>query len=47
MIHGAFNHLDHVIDLGGMGASDKSSAGGNQFLNRINRMIDGSSRIGF
>ena len=29
MIHGALDHLDHVIDLGGVGARDEGGPGGN------------------
>ena len=46
MIHGALDHLDHVIDLGGVGARDERSPGTDELFHRINRLIDRAGRVG-
>jgi len=46
MIHGALDHLDHVIDLGGVGARDESGAGADELLHRIDRHVDRAGWVG-
>src|SRR6266850_81604 len=46
MIHGALDHLDHVIDLGGVGARDEGGAGADELFHRIDRHVDRAGRIG-
>jgi len=46
MIHRALDHLDHVINLRSVRARDKRRPGGEQFLDRVDRLIDRSGRVG-
>src|SRR4029077_714623 len=46
MIHGALDHLDHMIDLGGVGARDEGGAGANQLFHRIYRHVDRAGGFG-
>src|SRR5437762_215731 len=46
MIHGALDHLDHVIDLGGVGARDEGGPGADQLFHWIYRHVDRASRVG-
>src|SRR5437763_1710054 len=46
MIHGALDHLDHVIDLGGVGARDEGGTGADELFHRIDRHVDRADRIG-
>ncbi len=46
MIHRALNHLDHVIDLRGVGAGDEGGPGADQLFHRIDRHVDRTSRVG-
>src|SRR6266403_4623617 len=46
MIHGALDHLDHVIDLGGVGARDEGGPGADQLFHRIYRHVDRATRVG-
>ena len=47
MIHGPLDHLNHVINLGCVSPGDEGGTGGNQLLDRVNRMIDRPGGIGF
>src|SRR6476619_671263 len=46
MIHGALDHLDHVIDLGGVGARDEGGPSADQLFHRIDRHVDRARRVG-
>ena len=46
MIHGALDHLDHVIDLGSVGARDEAGPGADEFFHRIDRHVDRAGRVG-
>lgn len=46
MVHRAFDHLDHMIDLRSMRARDKRRPGSEQFLYRVDRLIDRSGGVG-
>ena len=46
VIERALDHLNHVIDLCGMGARDEGRSAGDQFFHRVNRLIDRAAGIG-
>src|SRR5205814_3286766 len=46
MIHGALDHLDHVINLGGVGARDEGGSGADQLFHRVDRHVDRAGRVG-
>ena len=46
VIHGALDHLDHVIDLGGVGARDEGGAGADELFHRVDRLVDRAGRVG-
>ena len=47
VIHCPLNHLVHMIDLGRVSAGDKGRASGDELLDRVNRTVNGSDRVGF
>src|SRR5438876_7277733 len=46
MIHGALDHLDHVIDLRGVGARDECGPSADELFHRVDRLIDRAGRVG-
>jgi hypothetical protein len=46
VIHGALDHLDHVIDLRGVRPRNERGPGADQFLHRIDRLVDRAGRVG-
>src|SRR6476660_44087 len=46
MIHGALDHLDHVVDLGSMGARDEGGPGADQLFHWIDRHVDRAGGVG-
>ena len=46
MIHGALDHLDHMIDLRGMRSGRRSGPGADELFHRVDRHVDRAGRIG-
>ena len=46
VVHRALDHLDHVIDLRGVGARDEAGPGADELFHRIDRHVDGAGRVG-
>jgi hypothetical protein len=46
VIERALDHLNHVIDVRGVGARDEARSAGDQFFHRIDRLIDRAGGIG-
>src|SRR5205085_6308817 len=46
VVHGALDHLDHVVNLGGVGPGDEGGPGADELFHRVHRHVDGAGRVG-
>ena len=46
VVHGALDHLDHVVDLGGVRPGDEARPGADELFHRVHRLVDRAGRVG-
>src|SRR5204863_9466590 len=46
VVHGALDHLDHVVHLAGVGPGDEGGAGADELFHRVDRLVDRAGRVG-